>query len=64
MSRIVNQIFVPQTVIFVIEDISNFRFLLLKNLNRCQEIREEIVTYVTDNWNDFFALAYNYSSYI
>lgn len=56
MSRIVNQIFVPQTVIFVIEDILNFLFLLFNILDRCQEIREEIVTYVTDNWNDFFCV--------
>ena len=59
----VNGMLTPQIVVPIIGDgaclFRSISFHLFNTQERCQEIRNTIVSYVSDNWNNFITMSYN-----
>ncbi|XP_060858512.1 uncharacterized protein LOC132935889 [Metopolophium dirhodum] len=59
----VNGMLTPQIVVPIIGDgaclFRSISFYLFNTQERCQEIRNKIVSYVSDNWNNFITMSYN-----
>jgi hypothetical protein len=59
----VNGMLTPQIVVSIIGDgtclFRSISFHLFNTQERCQVIRNTIVSYVSDNWNNFITMSYN-----